>query len=141
VLTLADDHLKNQKNKNMAANLDNGVILGALGSVYSNNTEAVTPPSGMVIAAIQFISGGASGSKITALVAEEPDRFFNTINASHQSTGTSSFYTHNTQDHGGGGDTLPNNVSYPAGMTLYGRWTSATFSADSTGGVICYFGY
>jgi len=125
----------------MAANLDNGVILGALGSVYSNNTEAVTPPSGMVIAAIQFISGGASGSKITALVAEEPDRFFNTINASHQSTGTSSFYTHNTQDHGGGGDTLPNNVSYPAGMTLYGRWTSATFSADSTGGVICYFGY
>jgi len=26
-------------------------------------------------------------------------------------------------------------------MTIYGRWTTASFTGDDTGGVICYFGY
>ena len=122
----------------MSANLDNGVILGALGSAYTNTTIPITPPSGMVIAAIQFISGGTtSETRITALVAEDPFKTFNTVAASHQDSVTG----HNAQDHGDGGITLPNNILYPAGMTLYGRWTSATFSGDSTGGAICYFGY
>ena len=122
------------------ANLDNGVVLGALGSAYSNNTEAVTPPDGMVIAAIQFVGGGSGGTRITALVAEEPDRFFNTVTPAHHST-NGSVYTHNTQDHGNGGDTLPDDVVYPEGITIYGRWTSVTFSAEDNGGAICYFGY
>ena len=115
----------------MAANLDNGVILGALGSVYSNNTEAVTPPSGMVIAAIQFISKNTP----TTLLAENPDKFFSTGHAAN-SLGTGS----ETVDEGSGGIAL-SNCEFPAGMTIYGRWTQATFAADSTGGVICYFGY
>ena len=120
----------------MSANLDNGVMLGALGSAYANTATTITPPTGMIIAAIQFISGSASsgGTGITTLRAEEPTRFFNTVEASCDAADIN-------VDEGTGGDALPNNVQYPAGMTIYGRWINATFSADSTGGAICYFGY
>jgi len=127
--------LKNQKNKNMAANIDHGVILGALGSAHTDGTGAITPPTGMVIAAIQFISKNTPQT----LVAENVAKTFNTDAPSHNSS-NGSVYTHNTQDHGGGGVTL-SGCEFPAGMTIYGRWTSASFLADSTGGVICYFGY
>jgi len=115
----------------MAANIDNGVILGALGSTHTDGTGEVIPPSGMVIAAIQFISKNTP----TALVAENQDKFFSTAHAAN-SLGSGS----ETVDEGSGGIAL-SNCEFPAGMTIYGRWRSAVFSADSTGGVICYFGY
>ena len=125
----------------MSANLDNGVMLGALGSAYVNTDGEVSPPTGMVIAAIQFISGSSAtnGMGITALKAAEPTRFFNTVEAanSHSLDGAAA----QTVDEGSGGDTLPNNVKYPAGITIYGRWSAVTFNGDSTGGAICYFGY
>tara|TARA_R100001369_G_scaffold37468_1_gene62902 strand:- start:468 stop:815 length:348 start_codon:yes stop_codon:yes gene_type:complete len=115
----------------MAANLDNGVILGALGSTHTDTTAAIAPPTGMIIAAIQFITKNTP----TALVAENPDKTFNTAHAAN-SLGTGS----ETVDEGSGGIAV-SGCEFPAGMTVYGRWTSATFAADSTGGVICYFGY
>ena len=115
----------------MAANLDNGVILGALGSAHTDTTAAIVPPTGMIIAAIQFITKNTP----TALVAENPDKTFNTAHAAN-SLGTGS----ETVDEGSGGVAL-SGCEFPAGMTIYGRWTSATFATDSTGGVICYFGY
>ena len=135
--------MKNQKNKNMSANLDNGVILGALGSAFTNTTAPITPPPGMIIAAIQFITGGGDATpKITALVAEDPNKTFNTVIPSHQDSDSGAVAGYNSQDHGDGGQTLGSEtIAFPAGMTLYGRWTSATFTGDSTGGVICYFGY
>ena len=41
--------------------------------------------------------------------------------------------------HGAGGTTAVG-ATYPAGLTIYGRWTSITPAADANGGVICYFG-
>jgi len=127
----------------MSANLDNGVILGALGSAFTNTTAPITPPPGMIIAAIQFITGGSAATpKITALVAEDPNKTFNTVIPSHQNDDGSAVAGYNAQDHGDGGQTLGSEtIDFPAGMTLYGRWTSATFTGDSAGGVICYFGY
>ena len=115
----------------MAANIDHGVILGALGSLHIDTDAEVKPPSGMVIAAIQFISKNTP----TKLVAENPDKTFNTEHAAN-SLGAGS----ETVDEGSGGIAL-SGCEFPAGMTIYGRWTSAKFSADNTGGVICYFGY
>ena len=115
----------------MAANLDNGVILGALGSAHTDNTASIVPPTGMIIAAIQFISKNTP----TALVAENPAKFFNTAEAANDLAAASE-----TVDEGSGGIQL-SGCEFPAGMTIYGRWTTATFAADSTGGVICYFGY
>ena len=43
------------------------------------------------------------------------------------------------EQHGVGGTTTEG-VTFPAGMTIYGRWTKITPAADSVGGVICYFG-
>ena len=125
------------------ANIDHGVILGALGSAHTDGTGAVTPPAGMVISAIQFITGGSAATpKITALVAEDPNKTFNTVIPSHQNDDGSAVAGYNAQDHGDGGQTLGSEtIDFPAGMTLYGRWTSATFTGDSAGGVICYFGY
>ena len=115
----------------MAANLDNGVILGALGSLHTDGTGAVKPPAGMVIAAIQFLSKNTP----TALVAENADKFFSTAHAAN-SLGAGS----ETVDEGSGGIAL-SGAEFPAGMTIYGRWTTATFAGDDDGGVICYFGY
>ena len=115
----------------MAANIDHGVLLGALGSVHTDTAAAVVPPTGMVIAAIQFISENTP----TALVAENQDKFFNTVTAANDKTAGQE-----TVDEGSGGVSL-SGCTFPAGMTIYGRWTSFTPSGDSTGGVICYFGY
>jgi len=123
--------LKNQKNKNMAANIDHGVLLGALGSLHTDGDGDVYPPTGMVIAAIQFISKNTP----TQLVSENPDKFFNTAHAANSLDSNA-----RTVDEGSGGVAL-SGCEFPAGMTIYGRWTKATFAADSTGGVICYFGY
>ena len=128
----------------MSANLDNGVMLGALGSSFVKTDGAVKPPKGMVIAAIQFITGGGSGTGvvITELIAENPTLFFNTAQAANSaSSGSETGATSITATTGSGGDTMGDSVPFPAGMTIYGRWTSASFSADSDGGVICYFGY
>ena len=117
----------------MSANLDNGVMLGALGSTFTDDTGAVTPPSGMVIVAIQMITKNA----IQRLVAENPDKFYNTVTAANNRV-----VGEETVDEGAGGLQVAAGAhTFPAGMTIYGRWTSAGFSADSDGGVICYFGY
>ena len=70
----------------MSANLDNGVMLGALGSAHTDGTTPISPPTNMVIVAIQMISKNT----IVSLVAEEPTRFFNTVTAAHNA-GTISF--------------------------------------------------
>ena len=42
---------------------------------------------------------------------------------------------------GAGGQQLDSSQVFPKGMTIYGRWTSASIaSTASTAGIICYFG-
>ena len=42
---------------------------------------------------------------------------------------------------GAGGMAIDSSQVFPAGLTIYGRWTSVSISADdSDGGIICYFG-
>ena len=41
--------------------------------------------------------------------------------------------------HGAGGTTIEG-VTFPKGLTIYGRWASVTPTADADGGIICYFG-
>jgi len=121
----------------MAANIDHGVILGALGSAHTDTTPAILPPTGMVIAAIQFISKNVP----VELIAENPNKTINTGGSANSNTTAHDLASGSiTTDEGSGGVAL-SNCEFPAGMTIYGRWTSAKFAADSTGGVICYFGY
>ena len=41
--------------------------------------------------------------------------------------------------HGAGGTTTEG-VTFPKGLTIYGRWTMVTPADDAYGGIICYFG-
>ena len=43
------------------------------------------------------------------------------------------------EQHGAGGTTT-DGATYPKGLTIYGRWTMVTPTADADGGIICYFG-
>ena len=118
----------------MAANIDNGVILGALGSAIqlADTADIVYPPTGMVIASIQFIGS----CKVTTLIAETPSKTFNTAEAANDMADALI-----TVDEGGGGDRLTADTPvFPSGTVIYGRWTSAQFSSIESG-VICYFGY
>ena len=101
------------------------------GSAYCDAASAVTPPSGKVIIAIYFIQDNIP----TALVAEDPLMYANTASAAHEqdTSGT------NATDHGDGGLAI-SGAKFPAGSTIYGRWTSITPAADADGGVIVYFG-
>ena len=112
----------------MAANIDNGVIIGALGSAHTDGTAAIVPPTGMIIAAIQFISKNIP----TDLVAEDEDRFISIDHAAN-SLGAGS----ETVDEGSGGIAI-SGCEFPAGMTIYGRWTAVNLNG---GRAICYFGY
>ena len=41
--------------------------------------------------------------------------------------------------HGAGGTTTEG-ITFPKGITIYGRWTKVQPAADADGGIICYFG-
>ena len=65
-----------------------------------------------------------------------------TMSAAHTvSSQTCGFYSEGGSGFGGTATGTGGNVVFPAGITIYGRWTSITPSVDATGGIICYFGY
>jgi hypothetical protein len=101
------------------------------GSAYCDTNTAVTPPANKVIVAIYFIQDNIP----TALVAEDPAMYANTVITAHEQDHAST----NATDHGDGGLAI-SGAKFPKGSTIYGRWTSVTPAADADGGVIVYFG-
>ena len=114
----------------MSANIDSGVILGALGSAHSRTSTPIVPPTGMVVVAIQCLSAVT----FTTLTAEEPTRFINKDTAANSKTAGQE-----TTDEGSGGQTFVGLVD--SGTTFYGRWTKVEATGVSGSGFICYFGY
>tara|TARA_R110002074_G_scaffold385296_1_gene566347 strand:+ start:28 stop:417 length:390 start_codon:yes stop_codon:yes gene_type:complete len=129
----------------MGYNMSSDVALGQLGSGFVDNTGAFLPPAGKVVIAITFLSD----LKLSALTAELPAdaTFKGPINATSGDAESNSFGTvaqtaaNGTQAGTTGYSVAAANV-FPKGLTIYGRWKGFTLSAaDSTGGVIAYFGY
>ena len=107
---------------------------GQMGSGFVDSTGAFTPPSGMVIIAMTFLAD----TELSGLVADT---------SGHDATevvGNVGYFSHTSPVpviHGAGSDATDATQVFPAGLTIYGRWTSVTLnSADTDGGVICYFG-
>ena len=96
------------------------INLGQVGCAVLNDTDLLVPPPNMVIVAIQVLG---SGSKIASLIAEDPDRWFNTA--------ASAFADYN-------GSTWNVTQALYTGFTMYGRWTQLQLAASSS--VIVYFG-
>ena len=128
----------------MGYNMSSDVALGQLGSGFVDNTGAFLPPAGKVVIAITFMSD----LKFSALTAELPsDATFKGPQTSAGVAETNSFGTvtqtaaNGTQAGTTGYSVDASNV-FPKGLTIFGRWKGFTLSAaDSTGGVIAYFGY
>ena len=100
--------------------------LGQYGSASTdNNTAAITPPTGMVIIAVQF----HGNTRLAALIAEN-------------TAGSASFGT-TTTGSGTGGVVMDTSNKFASGTMIYGRWTSLTVHTTVGAGhaVITYFGY
>jgi hypothetical protein len=100
--------------------------LGQLGSGFSDEAVEVTPPSGKVIVAIQFLDAAVLSTLVAA--TDEPN---------------TSYFSHTAAVAGNGGGAAETDAatSFPAGTTIYGRWASFTPPVSAAGGVIFYFGY
>lgn len=96
---------------------------GQLGSGFVADTGAFTPPTGKVIIGIQFVTDSA----FTTLTADAT----NTDDVAYAGTATQ------VAQNGGNADAITSSITFPAGMTVFGRWTAATLSSGSA---IYYFG-
>tara|TARA_R110000765_G_scaffold269034_1_gene368037 strand:- start:899 stop:1231 length:333 start_codon:yes stop_codon:yes gene_type:complete len=97
---------------------------GQLGSGFSDEAVAVTPPSGKVIIAMTFLED----TILSAMVADVQDN--------------AAYFSHTTAvaNNGGGAAETDGATIFPKGITVYGRWSSVTPPTSTTGGVIFYYG-
>ena len=97
---------------------------GQLGSGFSDEAVAVTPPTGKVIIAMTFLED----TILSAMVADVQDN--------------AAYFSHTTAvaNNGGGAAETDGATIFPKGITVYGRWSSVTPPASTTGGVIFYYG-
>jgi len=103
-----------------ATNEAQNIALGQAGSILAK-TDAVTALNGVFVA-IQFIEDSVFESGSTGLVAETTELF-------PDDTGTS------TSVSAAGGNAI-DSVTFPAGMTIYGRWTAFELTSGKAIGYI-----
>ena len=96
--------------------------LGQAGAIFESGVSTITAPTGSVFVAIQFLEDTIFNST-NGLVAQD-DKFW--PNTQSGATGID-----------GDGDVV-DSITFPAGMTIYGRWDS--FILTATGSVIAYLG-
>mgnify|MGYP003137461220 FL=1 len=118
---------------------------GQNGSIFTNTNTQVVAPTDRVIVAIQFLAdttfdelspeNGTSGICVGDAANEKGAGAEITISgATNENVGASGGQIINAASDS-------NLTKFPAGMTIYGRWSSFTIDADADGGVIAYLGY
>ena len=95
------------------------LLLGQMGSMFFDNTDAKTPPAGHQFIAITVIQD----CTFTTLTGTELASFISTAETDHNSSPQ--------------GEQIVNTVVFPAGITLYGRWNAITLNS---GVVVAYLG-
>ena len=107
------------------------VALGQGGSAYTTaSSDAIKPPTGTVFVAITMLEDAIFDSS-AGLVASSPTRYINTETAANDLAASSE-----TSDQGSGGQVV-DSVSFPQGVTIYGRWTEIDVASGSC---IAYIG-
>ena len=105
--------------------------LGQAGSVFIDASGAASPPTGKVFLAITFLADtilDASGG----LVAENENQYANTEAAAHNEADGSE-----TTTQGSGGLQIDASNTFPAGITIFGRYTEIDITS---GMVLAYIG-
>jgi len=107
----------------------NELSLGQYGSVFTkSSSDAIKPPTNHIFAAITFLEDtvfDASGG----LIAETATKFINTETAANDLADGSE-----TEVQGSGGQVV-DTISFPKGLTIFGRYTEIDISSGS---VIAY---
>jgi len=110
----------------------NNIALGQYGSIFlDTGTAASSPPTGLVFVAITFLDDTTFDSS-GGLIAEDENQYANTEAASHDESDGSE-----TSTQGSGGLQIDVSNTFPAGVTIFGRWTE--IDLDS-GMIIAYIG-
>ena len=105
--------------------------LGQAGSVFIDASGATSPPTGKVFIAITMLEDtifDASGG----LVAEDQNQYANTEAAAHNESDGSE-----TTTQGSGGLQIDASNTFPAGITIFGRYTEIDITS---GMLIAYIG-
>ena len=101
---------------------------GQMGSAFSDADAAFTPPTGKVIIAIAFLEDTTLTS-LTPVNGTEEYFVGSTVVATAAGNGLNA-------------QAIDSGTVFPAGFTMFGRWSSVDPSAASTtGGMVFYFGY
>ena len=113
-------------------NFANEVGFGQAGSVFIDSDGASSPPTGLVFVAITFIDDTIFDTGAGGLVAEDSANFANTVAAAHDNADGSE-----TASEGSGGLQIDVSNIFPAGITIYGRWSEIDLTS---GMIIAYIG-
>ena len=108
--------------------------LGQAGSVFveASTATAVRPPTGLVFVSITFLDEIIFDAT-TGLVAEDENQYINTAAAAHNEADGAA-----TTTQGELGALIDGSNTFPAGVTIFGRWTEINIV---TGGMlIAYIG-
>ena len=105
--------------------------LGQAGSIFADGDAALVPPLGTVFVAITFLSDSTFDTT-TGLTAEDSTKYINTAEAAHNLGDGSA-----TAIEGEGGLVVDVSNTFPAGVTIYGRWTEVNLGS---GMIVAYIG-
>ena len=116
--------------------------LGVMGSVFADSANGkITPPTNKVFIAITFLADtqletlGVNAGGLTGDTSDADYEHIGTDVAAHNvSVGSE------TAVSGGGGVIVDGSNTFPAGLTIYGRWTSAEIKNGCAGAMIAYIG-
>jgi hypothetical protein len=106
---------------------------GQLGSMFSVTTATLTPPTGKVFIAITMLDDTA----FNGLVADNNGA----AGLEYAGTGTAAHDLASVPDlgeSGGGGQAVDNTITFPKGLTIYGRWTQVINNAATP--IMLYIG-
>jgi len=116
-------------------NTQTSYAFGQLGSVYTTaSSDAIKPPTDKVFVAITMLADtvfDASGGLIADIPLTGSDQYIGTDQPANDLAAGSE-----TTDEGSGGKVV-DSVTFPKGITIYGRWTEIDVSSGS---VVAYIG-
>ena len=138
----------------VAANdLGDCVIAGASssGTTVTHTANTAGPNSSSAIkVGMQVVSvgdadyprDGVNGHPVTITSITDSTHFEVSSNAGGVTLSSQSLVGLSLHSSGYGGQAISNLQAFPTGIIIYGRWTDVKLkTADSDGGIICYFGY
>ena len=107
--------------------------LGQAGSIFLDVFNvSISPPTGTVFVSITFLDDTIFDAGANGLVAEDANQYPNTVVAAHNESDGSE-----TTTQGSGGLQIDGSNTFPAGVTIFGRWTEINITS---GLLIAYIG-